>query len=338
MKIIIYNLLFIYILNASFIVQNDENFSLDENETFLIDGNIIIEQNAIFSANFNTKINIVDDWYNEGIFDPYTSTVSFLSSNESYIKGNNIFYNFKATKDLIFQASSTQKFLNHISINGDSKSSYIHSDNIGIQSIFDFSEHPFIDMSYLEIQDIKNIGLINSIMPINSTNYGNTIFWFDKNIELNCTSIDENITNFNSFECIDKVNNQIKYTSKDTINNKSELIISSNILDNISKNIHKNISSITYDDDKLTQCNKNAIVKLINDGTTSTGFVNENFCDYYIDPTFTDFKSIRDSIKIYLLKTSEVQKEDHNNSNSVIVININLDKPIVIGEVTSYVK
>jgi hypothetical protein len=324
--------LFTIISYASLTIHPNETFTLNEDETLVINDDLIIQENASFVANTNTKINIFNNWQNLGTFSASTSSVEFLNTNESYIKGNNTFYNFKATKDLLFQSATTQKFLNELTLKGDAKSSFIHSDTIGTQAIFDLSNHPSINVSYLEVQDMKNIGILRPLMPSKSVNLKNTVLWFDENIpmENNCSTQDDNITSFTTLQCNNTDEKQ--YISTQTSKVKSTFIIPEVLTTNTIKTIIPEVSSFIYDDDPLTQCNLNAIVKLINDGSTSTGFINETSCEKYEDPTIQNFESIKDETKVYLVPTTILQKEKYTGSKSVIILDINLSNPIIIGD------
>jgi hypothetical protein len=334
-KLFIIFVLFYSNIYSNFNIHDNETFALDTNEHFIVTS-LIIDDTSTFDANTDTNISIENDFKNGGTFNASTSTITFTGTQESFISGNTTFYDLIARKDLLFQANSTQVFLNGLLLKGDATSSFIHSDEIGVQAVFDLSNHPTTDISYVEVQDIKNIGLATAINPPNSVNISNTTLWFSEKVDLNCTSIDANITGFKQLSCMKDGIKEIRYVSVPTPTEQqtTKLVIKSGIKLDIDRK--KDITTITYDPEpeiKTCENNKRAIINLINDGSISTGFVNKSGCDVYEDPTVENFETIKDDTTVYFEKTTTQDEKLHEGAKSVIVMDINLTIPITIGEI-----
>jgi len=337
-KLVVLVLCFINIF-ANVNIQNDEKLILSPGETIVIDGDLNIQNNSVFEANYNTSIYISDDFNNFGSFKASTSTINFTDSDDlvtqSNIMGNNKFYSFYSDMSLKFQSSTTQIFENSLILKSSNGKSLIHTSNEDVQTIFDLSNRPNINVSSLQIQDIKNVGILSPLKPSNSEDLGNTYLWFenDSKTEYCVDNNENNLNTFNTQTCRDLEDSTetIKYVSNDSNEVKTEIIVPVDIVLDISRNENSKTTSLVYHDDTQGVCGINAIVKLIDNGEATTGFINENGCDEYLDPTIQNFESIKSESKVYILKANEEEQKNHPGAKSIIVLDINLTKSIIIG-------
>lgn len=327
MKSILLIILFFSFAYANFILDKNESIILENDEVLRVQ-NITIEKTSKLKSGKNSTLFIEKNWINNGSFIPSTSNVIFAGDEQSIINGENIFYNFESNKDLIFEANKTQSFVNSMKIQGDAKSSYIRSSQEGLQAIFDLSTHPTIEVYYLELQDMKNIGITSALTPLNSVSISNNTLWFDKNIDENCVVQDSNIVNYNKLVCDDE---REKFVTTEESKNKSEVTIEKSEEAEYTQESFDDKIVISYNEDYAQICGKNIIINMISDGTTSTGFKNSDNCKEYEDPTLKNNIAPDENTKTFILKTSKGQKKLHDDSKSVIVIEMDLTNKIVIG-------
>jgi hypothetical protein len=190
-----------------------------------------------------------------------------------------------------------------------------------------------LEAENLEIQDSKIIGLTKAINPLNSIDNGNNILWFD--IKTGCQNIGSDINWLDKYNC-----NQdgLKYIVKGD-NTNSEIMFDTKISKDIKETPSIDIDMkgntlIVYKDteDTTKDCSKDINIILYQDGTSVTGFQSDkNMGCTYTDPTLQNWSDFKNSTKISISKTSKLEKEEHEGSNNVIVIDVNLTKKLIIG-------
>ncbi len=116
---------------ADLTIQSGETYTLSAGETLTVDGNLTIEATGTLDASAtNTNISLSGNWSNSETFTPGTSsTVTFTDNTViSNITGNTSFYNFTcstASKNLTFEAGSTQTIANTLTLNGQASGTEI---------------------------------------------------------------------------------------------------------------------------------------------------------------------------------------------------------------------
>jgi hypothetical protein len=333
MKIIVISALLTISLYANFTISSGEilELSSDENITILEDLNI--SKDATLKADKNATLHLGNDWINGGDFIGESSTVVFVGNDTSVVYGDNSFFNLYADKSITFQSSKTQKIKNELILR-DGK---IRSSTFGSYAMLDLSLTKSIYTNNLDVQDSKIIGLEKAINPTNSVDSGNNILWFS--LSTTCQNIDSDINWIDRFSC-EQTN--LKYIV-DGGDVRSEVSFDADISSDIvetpyisdgSSERQIDSTSIIYKDiqSSINGCSKDLKVKLYKDGTSQTGFESDKSegCSYE-DPTLSNWDDFKDSTEIFISKTSKLEKEAHENSNSVIVVDVNLTKQLIIG-------
>jgi hypothetical protein len=329
MRVLLISTLLTISLYADFTISSGEILELSKDENITILEDLNVSKDAIFKAGTNCMINLESNWINRGDFISSTSSLNFIGDDESIIYGDNSFFNLFADKSIVFESGKTQKIDKSLSLKDGSISSTI----FGTQSILDLSTTTNIDTKNLEIKDSKVIGLASAINPINSIDNGNNIMWFS--IKVDCKNIGSDISWIEKFSCEQE---GLKY-KVDSGETTSEVIFDTTISDYIKETTNKSVGSlestnIIYKDieSSIDSCSKDVKIVLYKDGTSLTGFQSDKSrgCSYD-DPTLENWNDFKDSTKITIQKTTLKEKELHENSNSVIIVDVNLTKKLIIG-------
>jgi len=318
-------------LYANFTIIDGETFKLSEDENITLLDDLNISTDATLKSEDNSTININKDWINSGNFKGENISVYFKSEDNSTIYGNNIFYELYANKSIIFESSKTQKIINKLSLRDGKLSSTI----LDTQSILDLSLTNDIDTQNLEIQDSKIIGLVEAINPPNSIDNGNNILWFSE--KKDCQNIGSNFNWIDKYSCYEDGTKYI--VNKDTVS--TEIIVGSTMGEDIQEKVikildghDKGINIIYKDIDTIQEeCSNDIQVSIYDDGSSITGYRSEKIKNCaYEDPTLQNWNDFQRGTKIGIYKTTKLEKQNHEDSNNVIVIDLNLTQKIVIGE------
>ena len=297
-------------LYANITIESGEIYELGMEENLTISGDLKISNTGLFLAREDSNIYVEKDWVNDGNFTPSTSTVRFIGATPSTIKGYNTFYNFISNKDITFESNKTQEITNSFTL----KDATINSTIPGFQSIINLATVKKIDTSTLAIKDNKIIGRASAINPPNSTDKGNNILWFSSQNE--CQNIGSGYEWFDKLKC---QNEDIEYL---TDNKKSISKVSFKKDINIEKTVTDKKVIFTYEAtaDNGTPCSKKIEVQLKTGATITTGYKGCN----YSDPTLKNWDDFTNA-KVVIKELAQ------NSSKSVIIIDVNLTKKLIIG-------
>ncbi len=294
------------LLCANFLIEDEEEFSLDQGEEVVFDTLEI--ENGKLLAGFASIISIQKDWINHGEFTPSTSTVKFISDQESRVFGVSKFYDFVTlSKEIIFESNQTQEITHRFWI----EDSTITSSKEMTQSIINLATVDEIKTNNLDIQDSKIIGRATAINPPNSYDNGNNFMWFQK--QSNCQNIGSGHEWFEKLECDNDKKYQLFYEQKPIEFSFDEDI-------KLTKKIDpdKKIISFEYESTTNECANIKAYIHIDAKGYLTTGF---RGCKD--DPTLMGWDSFDGQSSAKIIKK---EKQD------VIVIDLNMTKDLVIGD------
>ncbi len=302
-------------LFANLTIEKGEHFSLTPEENLSIEGSLKISQKAVFTAKEECYIALEGDWINRGKFASSTSTVRFTGDGVSTIFGENSFYSFVSYKSLTFESNVVQEIIDRFVVHDADINSTVE----GVWSILNLATTQVIDLDSLSVKDSKIIGRAEALNPPNSIDNGNNILWFS-------TNDDEEETD-SGYDWLIKKEDSSKHTIKYTVkkeDRKSEVVIQNEL--NVATTLDEKNKVVRFEyravADADLECSKNAVVMLDENATIKSGF---RGCSYE-DPTLENWDDF---------KNAKVVIEDlgNKNSKSVIIIEVNLTVPLIIGGV-----
>ena len=297
-------------LYANITIDSGEVYELGMEENLTISGDLKINHSGSLTAREDSNISVEKDWINEGNFTASTSTVRFVGTTPSTIKGANTFYNFISNKDITFESNQTQEITNSFTL----KDATINSTTPGVQSIINLATVKKIDTNTLNIKDSKIIGRASAINPPNSTDNGNNILWFSSQNE--CQNIGSGYDWFDRLKCKDEdteyLTNNKNSTSK--VSFKKDIDVRKTVTDK------KVIFTYEATADSGTPCSKKIEVQLKKNSTITTGYKSCN----YSDPTLKNWDDFTNA-KVFIKELAQ------SSSKSVIIIDVNLTKKLIIG-------
>lgn len=174
-------------LLASLTIENGEVFSLSNNETLVVNGDVTINSSGTLNGANNSQTRITGNWQNDGTYTANSNSTYFTGSGNSQISGDSSFYDFivdraeadTGNKSLTFAASSTQTITNNLIIDGQSSGNeiLIRSTTPGTQfNAFDIGAASTVQVAFVDVQDA--VAVNGNIDSLNSIDSGNTFAWF----------------------------------------------------------------------------------------------------------------------------------------------------------------
>ena len=162
---------------ADFTIEAGETYVLTAGETLTVDGNLtIVATGSLGASAGSTNISLSGDWSRSGTFTPGDGTVTFTDSGTvSNITGDNTFNDFTcitASKQLTFQAGSTQTISNTLTLNSQAADSKIVLCSSAPGTRWNFNLPGAAQtVYYVDVQDSE--ASTNDITAITSENSGN---------------------------------------------------------------------------------------------------------------------------------------------------------------------
>ena len=328
MKQLIATIFFTTFLYATLTVEENEHFLLDSNESFSIVGDVHITNGATLNAGDDSSIYLSENWINDGLFRKASSKVHFIGETSSTILGESEFYDFISKKDTVFESDKTQKITNHFLINN----AFITSTIPTIQAILDLSITQKIDLDSLNVKDNKIIGRIYAINPKSSIDSGNNILWFST--KEGCQDISISDDGFKHLLCKNSTTDEdyFTYIAEDN-NSTSNINFNYNLKESINTIVDKN-TNLTFiyknPNDIVKNCDSHLKVILHKDTSVITGFESDKGCNY-IDHTLQNWDKFKDGASVEIKTTLKEEREKHDESQSVIILDINLTSKMIIG-------